>query len=105
MGGGGLLSGLPLKFSGKTKAKPNVKTPNPESSMWLSFNKSLLRDFIKGEGPCHCAQGHFRKIWEEMELRLKTGGRQGEDMEKQRMGPEVKLECRRQWQATLKSAA
>lgn len=33
MGVGGLPSDLPLKFSIRTKAKPNVKTPNPEPSM------------------------------------------------------------------------
>lgn len=34
MGSGGLPSGLPLKFSMRTKAKPHVKTPTPESSKW-----------------------------------------------------------------------
>lgn len=83
MGSGGSLSDLPLRFTGRTKTKPNVKTPNSEFNMWSSFNKNLLRDFIKGESQCHCAQGHFWKIWEEMELRLKTGGRQGTGMENQ----------------------
>lgn len=45
-----------------------------QSSMRSSVNKNSLSDFIKGEG--HCAQGHFQRIWDQIELRLRTRGRE-----------------------------
>lgn len=87
MGSGGLPSGLSLKFSIRTKAKPHVKTPTPESSKLL--NECSRRDLIKGQG---YAMGHFWKIEAGKGAGWKTQAeewRQGEDKGNQRMQPEV----------------
>lgn len=88
MGGGGLHSGLPLKFSMRTKAKPHVKTPTPESSKWQLLNKCSRRDFTKGQG---CEEGQFWKTGVGKGVGQKTQAeewRQGEDKGNQRMQPE-----------------